>query len=289
MRRFRLIHYIMLSPAQVLVTLALAGPAMYVACLSFTTSDFGRNIAFVGLDNYRRILTETYFWRAAMNTFLVVNLVVYTELLLGLGIAMIVASIRRGRMLLFSIVLVPYAISEVVAVLSWRSLADPRIGLIPRVLESMGLPGLDWTSDPGIALGLISTISIWLHLPFSFVLLYAALISVPGEIAEAAHIDGARPLQEFWYVTLPFILPAAMIAIVFRYVFAFRMFSEVWLVTQGGPIRSTEVLGTYLYRLGFRYSDYGGAAATGWLMVVGSALLAILYLRAMYKRMFQFD
>ena len=151
------------------------------------------------------------------------------------------------------------------------------------------MPRLDWTSDPNVALGLISTISVWLHLPFSFVLLYAAIISVPREITEAAHIDGARPFQEFWYVTLPIIAPAAMIAIVFRYIFAFRMFSEVWLVTQGGPIRSTEVLGTYLYRAGFRYSDYGAAAAVGWLMVVGSVLLAALYIHAMYRRMFKFD
>src|SRR5437764_935819 len=115
MRRFRLVHYLMLSPAQALVTLTLAGPALYVACLSFTTSDFGRNVTFVGLDNYRRIFGDGYFWRAALNTFVVVNLVVYVELLLGLGIAMVVASVGRGRMLLFSIVLVPYAISEVVA------------------------------------------------------------------------------------------------------------------------------------------------------------------------------
>ena len=287
MRRIRLIHYLMLSPAQALVTLTLAGPAIYVAYLSFTASDFGRNITFVGLENYRRIFTDRYFWRAALNTFVIVNLVVYVELLLGLGTAMIVASIRRGRMLLFSIVLVPYAISEVVAVLAWRFLADPRIGIIPRTLQSIGLTGFDWTRDTHVALGLISTISIWLHLPFSFVLLFAALISVPRELLEAARIDGARPLQEFWYITLPIIAPAAMIAIVFRYVFAFRMFSEVWLVTQGGPVRSTEVLGTYLYRTGFRYSDFGGAAATGWVMVIGSALLAALYIRAMYRRMFR--
>ncbi len=289
MRQLRPIHYLMLTPAQALVTLALAGPAVYVACLSFTSSDFGRNIQFVGLDNYRKILSDRYFWQAALNTFLIVNFVVYAELLLGLATAKLVASVTRGRTLLFSIVLAPYAISEVVAVLAWRFLADPRLGLITRVLESIGLPRLDWTSDPNVALGLISTISVWLHLPFSFVLLYAAIISVPREITEAAHIDGARPFQEFWYVTLPIIAPAAMIAIVFRYIFAFRMFSEVWLVTQGGPIRSTEVLGTYLYRAGFRYSDYGAAAAVGWLMVVGSVLLAALYIHAMYRRMFKFD
>ena len=78
----------------------------------------------------------------------------------------------------------------------------------------------------------------------------------------------------------------ATLAIVFRYIFAFRMFSEVWLVTKGGPIRLTEVLGTYLYRVGFSFADFGAGAATGWLMVVGSLLLASLYLRSMYRKSF---
>ena len=287
MHRLSLMNLMLLTPAQALVTFMLAGPAVYVLWLSLNASNFGQDLQFVGLANYVTVLTDPYFWTATVNTFLIVNVVVYAELLLALGIALIVASVKTGRMVLFAIVLVPYGISEVVGVLSWRFLADPNVGLITKLVSSLGLGRFNWMTDPNAALALIATISIWLHLPFSFVLLYAAIISVPAELHEAARVDGANPWQGFWHITLPVILPAALLAIVFRYVFAFRMFSEVWLVTKGGPIRLTEVLGTYLYRIGFSYSDFGAAAATGWLMVVGSLLLASFYLRSMYRRSFR--
>lgn len=287
MRRLSPVNLMLLTPAQALVTFMLAGPAVYVLWLSLNASNFGQNLQFVGLENYVTVLTDPYFWTASLNTFVIVNVVVYVELLLALGIALLVASVKTGRMILFAIVLVPYGISEVVGVLSWRFLADPNVGLITKFFAGIGLGRLNWMTDPNAALALIATISIWLHLPFSFVLLYAAIISIPTDMREAARVDGANPWQGFWYIMLPMILPAALLAIVFRYVFAFRMFSEVWLVTKGGPIRLTEVLGTYLYRIGFSYSDFGGAAATGWLMVLGSLLLASFYLRTMYRRSFR--
>jgi multiple sugar transport system permease protein len=200
--------------------------------------------------------------------------------------ALCVQSQKRGRGLLFAAVLVPYGISEVVGVMGWRFLADPSFGILSRTLAMLGIH-FDWTTDPNAALVLVMLISIWNHLPFSFVLIYAALVSVPKEMHEAAQVDGAGAWQRFWHVVLPFIVPAALLAIMFRYVFAFRMFSEVWLVTKGGPLRMTEVLGTYLYRTAFRYGDFGTASATGWIMVLVTMLLASFYIRAMYRGVFK--
>ncbi len=285
MRRLGLFHLALLTPAQALATFMLAAPALYVFWLSFTTSTYGMNPQFVGLTNYINVLTDGVFWRASWNTFLIVNIVVYIELLLAFGMAMLVANLRHGRMLLFAIILVPYGISEVVGVLSWRFLADPNIGVITKGLASIGI-NFNWTRNVGDALSLICTISIWHHLPFTFVILYAAIISVPRELYEAARVDGASVWQQTRNITIPLIIPAATLAIVFRYIFAFRMFTEVWLVTKGGPVRLTEVLGTYLYRTGFSFSDFGGAAATGWLMVLGALLLSVFYLRSMYRKSF---
>ncbi|MBL0930567.1 MAG: sugar ABC transporter permease [Alphaproteobacteria bacterium] len=288
MRRFSFFHLLLLTPAQSLTTLMLASPAVYVLWLSFTTSNYGLDPQFVGFANYENVLTDRHFWTAAKNTFLIVNIVVYVELVLALGMALLVASLGRWRMILFAVILVPYGISEVVGVLSWRFLADPNIGLLANAFRAFG-SSFNWSRNASDALMLICTISIWHHLPFTFVILYAAVISVPRELYEAARIDGATALQSFWNVTLPLIIPAAVLAILFRYVFAFRMFSEVWLVTAGGPVRMTEVLGTYLYRVGFRFSDFGAAAATGWLMVVASLVLASFYLRTMYRASFAND
>ena len=167
----------------------------------------------------------------------------------------------------------------------WRYLMEPDIGPLTHLLAALGLPPLDWSVSPGAALALVGLINIWMHLPFTFVLLYTALLAVPAELFEAARIDGAGAFAEFRHVTLPVLMPAILVAILFRYVFAFRMFSEVWLLTQGGPARSTEVLAVYLYMTGFRYGDFGGAAAIGWLMLLASLLLGLYYLRRMYRGM----
>jgi ABC-type sugar transport system permease subunit len=288
MRRLTFFHLLLLTPSQALATIMLAGPAVYVFWLSFTTSNYGLNPQFVGLANYINVLTDGHFWTATWNTFLIVNVVVYVELLLAFGMALLVASLKHGRMILFAVILIPYGISEVVGVLAWRFLADPNFGLVTHALASLGIT-FNWPRSVPNALTLICTISIWHQLPFTFVILYAAIISVPRELYEAARVDGATPLQAMWTITIPIIVPAATLAIVFRYIFAFRIFSEVWLVTKGGPIQLTEVLGTYLYRVGFSFADFGAAAATGWLMVIGSLLLTSMYLRSMYRKSFAND
>jgi multiple sugar transport system permease protein len=185
---------------------------------------------------------------------------------------------------MISIVLAPYAISEVAAVVMWRFMLDPSIGMVSQTLTALGLPTIEWSVVPAHGLAVICALSVWLHLPFTFLILYAARLAVPIELYEAARIDGASSWAQFRRITWPILMPAILVAVLFRYIFAFRMFSEVWLVTGGGPARSTEVLAVYLYQEAFRYNEFGLAAATGWLMVVGSILLAIPYLRSLYKR-----
>ena len=125
--------------------------------------------------------------------------------------------------------------------------------------------------------------AIWHHLPFTFLVLYAALTTVPREALEAADMDGASDWQKFRQIEIPLIVPAMMIAILFRYIYAIRMFSEVWLLTQGGPARLSEVLAIYLYRETFKYRDFGAASATGLFMLVVVLLIAVPYLRKMVR------
>ena len=253
-------------------------PAVYLVWLSFHASSFGLQARWVGLENYARILGDAYFWRALGNTALIVLVVVHVELLLGLGIALLFASGLPMQRLLLACVLAPYAVSEVAAVIMWRYLFDPEVGHVTYALQSLGLPALDWAVSPAHGLFLVALLSVWLHLPFTFMILYAARLAIPTDLYEAARIDGAGPMQAFLRVTLPLLVPALLIAALFRLIFAFRLFSEVWLLTGGGPARSTEVVAVYLYLEAFRYNAFGAAAATGWLMVVGSLLLAAPYL-----------
>ena len=285
----RAIHYLLISPVQ----LALAGfifvPALYLGWLSFYQSSFGQAPRFVGLDNYVKLATDPHVWRAFGNTFIIVNVVVYGELLLGLGIALLFAGGVPFPRLMVSIVLAPYAISEVVAVVMWKYMFEPSVGIVSYLLQAVGLPEIEWTVNPVHALGVIILLSIWHHLPFTFIILYTALLGIPKEVYEAARIDGASARQVFWYVTLRLLLPAILVALLFRYIFAFRIFSEVWLLTRGGPARMTEVLAVFLYLVAFRYHEFGLAAATGWAMVILSLLIAVYYLRVISKQMFAPD
>jgi multiple sugar transport system permease protein len=270
----------MVAPVIGLLGLLIFVPALWVLWLSFHESSFGQAPRFVGFANYERLLADAAFWRAIVNTFILVNVVVYAELALGMAMALLFASGIPFRRTMISVVLAPYAISEVSAVVMWRTMMDPEVGIVSRGLASLGLPTLEWAIDPWAGLTMVSILSVWLHLPFTFVILYAARLAVPGDLHEAAHIDGATGWQRFWHVTIPVMLPAILVAVLFRYIFAFRIFSEVWLMTGGGPARQTEVMAVYLY-------GFGAAAATGWLMVLVSVLFAAYYLNQLYKTMFR--
>lgn len=285
MRRLGPAQLAMLAPAHALLLAALALPALYVLWLSVTDSSYGSGGGFVGWANYAAIWDDRYFWRALRNTLIVIHIVIYAELVLATVMAVVFAGVRRRR-LLISVILMPYAISEVVAVVIWKFLMDPDIGAVARPLALLGLPELHWASDPAAGLALVSVVSIWLHLPFSFLLIFAAVLGVPKELHEAASVDGAGAGGRFRHVVLPAILPTVLVALVFRYIVAFRLFSEVWLLTGGGPARTTEVLAIYLYKQAFSYANFGQGAAAGWAMVVASLLFAAGYLKLLHRRSF---
>ena len=274
-----------LAPVHLLVLAVIVVPAVYVAWLSLTTSSFGMAPTFVGLANYAHVLADPYFWRALRNTLVVVLIVVHVELLLGLGMALLFASGLPARRLLLAAVLAPYAVSEVSSAVIWRYLFDPDVGPVSMALQAVGLPSLVWSVEPTHGLAIVALLSIWLHLPFTFIILYAARLSLPAELDDSAKVDGASPLQSFRAITLPLLRPAIVVAMLFRYIFAFRLFSEVWLMTQGGPARSTEVVAVYLYLEAFRFNAFGAAAATGWIMVLVSLLLGIGYAWALRREM----
>lgn len=282
-------HWLMVSPAQALLVLVLFVPALYVFWLSLTRSTYGKSPDWVGLANYATVLGDPYFWRALWNTAIVVNTIVFVEFALALGVAVLFAGWIPWRKWMIAMVLAPYAITEVVSVVIWKFMMDPYGGPITNALASLGLPPLDWSVEPSHGLALVIVLSVWHHLPFTFILLYTALLGIPRDLYEAAQVDGANAWKQFVRITIPLLVPAMLVALVFRYIFAFRIFSEVWLLTGGGPARTTEVLAVYLYRQAFRYADFGAAAATGWLMLLASLLMGAWYIHLMYKKMFRHD
>lgn len=267
----------LIAPVHILILSVIVIPSLFVIWLSITKSTYGQAPTFVGLENYFQVLSDPAFRSALWNTVIIVVFAVHIELIVGLLMALLFASGLPFRRFLLVAVLAPYAVSEVIAVVMWRYLFDPDAGPVTLALKGLGLPILDWAYEPSHAMILIGLLTIWLHLPFTFIILYAARLAIPADLYEAARIDGATPLQAFRRVTLPLLGPAIVVALLFRYIFAFRIFSEVWLLTGGGPARSTEVVAVYLYQEAFSYNAFGTAAATAWIMVVASLLLAAGY------------
>lgn len=276
---------ILISPVNALLLALIAIPSIYVVWLSLHESSFGTEMTFVGLANYVTIFTDPIFWRAALNTFVVVNVVVYAELFLALGLALALNTPFVGKRLIFSILIAPYAVTEVSAVVMWRYIFEPDIGMMSLLLQSVFGFELNWVTNPVQGLALIAMLSIWIHLPFTLIILYSAIATVPGDLKAAARVEGANEWQVFTKVTLRFIMPAVLVALMFRYIFAMRLFAEAWLLTEGGPARLTEVLGIYLFRAAFRYYDFGAAAATGLAMQFLSIAVASFYLVKLYQRM----
>jgi multiple sugar transport system permease protein len=273
---------LLLLPALLLLIGLLAAPALYIAWLSFHESTLGHQPVFVGFANYATLIADSHFWRAAWNTFAVVNVIVYGELVIGLAVAILIRGVRIGRKLIVAAVIAPYAITESSGIVMWRFMMEPDVGILARPLGRVGM-ALPWDFEPWAGLALSSLIAIWHHMPFTFLILYAALLSVPKETQEAALIDGASAWQRLWRVEIPIIMPAILVAILFRYIFAIRLFGEVWLLTRGGPARLTEVLGIYLYRETFQYRNFGAASAAGVFMLLLSLLIALPYLYRMAK------
>lgn len=267
----------LIAPVHLLILSVIVLPSLYVVWLSVSTSTFGQAPVFVGLANYAKVLGDPAFRSALWNTVLLVVIAVHVELAIGLGMALLFASGLPFRRFLLVAVLAPYAVSEVTAVVMWRFLFDPDAGPVTLALKAVNLPVLDWSFEPSHALTLVGLLTIWLHLPFTFIIIYAARLAIPAELYEAARIDGATRWQAFRRVTLPLLGPAILIALLFRYIFAFRLFSEPWLLTRGGPARSTEVVAIYLYQEAFTFNAFGPAAATAWIMVIASLLLAGAY------------
>jgi multiple sugar transport system permease protein len=289
LRGSSLVAYFFVGPVQIVLALIILLPILATGWLSLQSYTYGKPMSFVGLENFRSIFSDKNFIRALVNNVVFVNIVVYGELLLGLGMA-----VFFNRKLLFkkaaiAVVMAPYAVSTVLGVLMWRFMLEPDIGFLNGFLRSLALPQLEWTIDPLHTFIVIIFLSIWLNVPFTFLILYNSLLGIPHELFEAARIDGARGLQVFRFITLPVILPAVLISLMFRYIFAFRTFDVVWILMQGGPYRSTELLSVYLYRRAFSYFDFGAASAVAWIMVLVTVLLGAYYFRVLYRRMFTHD
>jgi len=234
----------MLTPALAVIALVAAYPIGYAVWLSLNeysviTPGLSR---FVGLDNYSEALGSSEFWDAMITTLVFTAASVGLELAIGLGMALVMHQAFRGRALLRAVVLVPWAILTVVTAITWRTIFEPELGFVNTMLTTLSLPGGDvvWLGERGYALGVMILADVWKTAPFMALLILAGLQGIPDELHDAAKVDGASTWQRFRSITLPLLVPAITVALIFRTLDAMRVFDLPYVLTKGA--NGTETL-----------------------------------------------
>ncbi len=243
---------------------------------------------FVGLHNYINLFSDPVALRAMKNTFIFVFISTFFELVFGLVIALIIHQRFPGRGIVRAAVLVPWAIPTVVSSQMWRFIFNDKYGLMNFLLFGTDINHYRaWLAEPVYAFGAIIVADVWKTSAFAALLILAGLQAIPEELYEAAKVDGASAWQRFWRITFPLLRPALLIALLFRTMDAFRVFDLVFVMTQGGPADATNVLQFYGYKKVFAEGMMGYGSAISVIVFVVSFIVAMLYVRALGRRMFQ--
>jgi multiple sugar transport system permease protein len=233
---------------------------------------------FVGLRNFRRILTDSQFLGVVLpNTFIFMLVSVAGGVVLGLAIAMLLNRPFPGRSVVRTLFVFPLMVAPVVASIMIAWIFNDQFGIANVVVTSLGFPPVAWLVTPWIGLSVVILTDVWLQTPFYVLIILAALETLPREPFEAARVDGANAWQIFRNVTLPLLRPVLLVAIVIRSIDAFRVFDTVWTITKGEPGRATEVFSIYAYKEAFVFLNFDRGAAASLIgaciiMVVGVAL-----------------
>lgn len=239
---------------------------------------------FVGAKHFGALTGDPLLKAGTLNTVVFAFCAVAVEMAIGLALALMVGRIGRGRVFYRTVFLLPVLIPGIVIGAIWKLMYNPDFGIINQLFGLIGLAGRDWLGDGGLALASVITVDVWHWTPFVFLLMLAAIESLPKEAHEAAIIDGAGTWQEFRHVTFPMLLPAFTVTLVFRLIVSFKVFDEVYLLTGGGPGTATEVISFTIYRRFFTEDRMGYGSAISVLALFALAILIVLALGAAKRR-----
>lgn len=280
--RSRVTPLAFLAPTVAVLAIGFLVPAIEVLRRSFFEGSIVEDDGFVGFDNYVDLLTSGSFWRTVTVTLLFALGSVVGGLILGLAVALLLNRAFRGRGVVRMLLIVPWALPIVPAVLVWRWALDAQYGIVNYLFQSVGLTteNIAWLNSPEWALPAVITIQVWRTFPFATLLILAALQNIGSELYEAAELDGAGAWQRFLHVTLPGIRTVLAVLALLKTVWALGAdVTVIFLATRGGPAGSTRVLSLAAYIEAFDRYDFGQAAALGTVVLLLAIVPVWLYLR----------
>lgn len=281
-------HIVLLTPAVVVLAAVVLVPLALSLWSSFTPFRLTQPDSiyrFVGLRNYERIFTDVEFWIAFGRTVLLLTVALNLELLIGLGLALLVERQTRGQRLLRTILMFPMMFSPILVGFQFKFMFNDNIGLVNNALQSLGITNeaIPWLIDGRLAFLAITAAEVWSSTAVFAIFILAGLMAMPREPLEAARVDGCTPFQTFRYVTWPFIMPFAFIAMTIRSLDVARAYDIIKIMTDGGPAGRTEVLWTLIARTAYSDARMGMANAMSYVAI----LLSVVFTAYFFSKLAQ--
>jgi raffinose/stachyose/melibiose transport system permease protein len=275
----------LMVPGLAVLAFSLIVPLGYSVYFSLTDSAGFGDYQNVGLDNYRAILTDDpAFWRSLRNVLLLIVATIFVQNPLAFALAAVLSRLSaRASRILRTVYFVPAVLSLVIVAKLWVDLLNPTFGLVDKLLRAVGLDAIavSWLSDPRTAVGAVIWIIVWQGFGWALLFYYAALMTVPRELEDAARIDGASRWQAHRHVIIPYIAPVIATVIVIDVISSMKQMELVYLTTAGGPGQLTQFLGNYLYQKAFVAGEYGYGNALSVVFVAVSVVLTAVVQRSM--------
>jgi len=271
------------APALFLILVFVIFPLCYSLYLTFRNYDLavGPTTEFVGLENYVEVFEDTRFWRSWVNTFTIIFPAISLQLLIGLGLALLLNRVVRGRPLFASLLIIPSMVSPVSAAMVWRMLLGVKYGGVNNALRQLGILDVyfDWFANPFRAICSIVAVEVWHNTSFMMIVLLAGLQAIPLELYEVAEVDGASAWKKFWHITLPLLKFTMIVALLIRMIDLTKIFGLIYLLTFGGPGGTTQTIAFSTYLAGFQDFRISYASALSYVIVIGVLLLTLIFQR----------
>lgn len=282
----------LLLPAIAALGLALGYPLVRQVVLSLQefglAQQFGRPAEWVGLQNYRDLVADPYLWKVVLRSVVFCLTNAALTMVVGCGLALLMQKMSKPvRLLVQSGLLLAWAMPVLAALTVWQWLFDSQYGVVNWLLTRAGgdFAGHSWLLEPLSFFLVASIIVVWMSVPFVAFTAYAALTQVPAELVEAAEMDGASPRQRLRHVVLPTVSPVLLVVGLLQVIWDLRVFTQIYVLQKaGGTTRDTNLLGTYIYRLGIGSGDFGTAAAVAIFMLALTIVLTAPYVRLMLRQ-----
>jgi N,N'-diacetylchitobiose transport system permease protein len=291
-QRTKNLPYGLLVPALIALAVALAYPLIRQVVLSFQefglAQQFGRPAEWVGLENYTQLVTDPYLWKVVLRSIVFCLANATITMVIGTSVALLLGKMSKPvRILVQTGLLLAWAMPVLAALTVWQWLFDSQYGVINWLLVELGFDfqGHSWLLEPMSFFLVATVVVVWMSVPFVAFTVYAGLTQVPEEIMEAAEVDGANGWERFWLIVVPTIRPVLLIVGLLQVIWDLRVFTQIYVLQKaGGVTEDTNLLGTYIYRLGIGEGKFGVAAAVAMFMLALTVVLTAPYVWRMLKQ-----